>query len=147
MRIRSSMPVDQGDFQGIFSNNLSSTANISWQFENFGGVYQFRSLNASVFTVGAATGDWDTIVIRKNGGHGDVWLNGVQVVSTFGSIPGGLQNFRLGVNRNSNRLYPFEADCFQVYDTHEPPEVIPEPSAALLIGLGLAAMSSRRPRT
>ena len=147
MRIRATSPIDQGVFQGIFSNNSSATANNSWQLENYGGVYQFRTVNAaSPFTVGAATGGWDTIVIRKNGTDGDVWLNGVQVVTSFGVNPGGLQNFRLGTNRNSSRLYRFEADWFQVYDSHENPELIPEPSTALLIGLGLAAMTGSRSR-
>jgi len=147
MRIRAGSPIDQGVFQGIFSNNSGSTENNSWQLENYGGVYQFRTVNAaSPFTVGAATGGWDTIVIRKNGADGDVWLNGVQVVSSFGVNPGGLQNFRLGTNRNSNRFYHFDADWFKVYDSHEDPQLIPEPSAALLIGLGLAAMSQARTR-
>ncbi len=67
-------------------------------------------------------------------------------MSSFGVNPGGLQNFRLGTNRNSNRFYAFEADWFQVYDSHENPEVIPEPSAALLIGLGLTSMARSRSR-
>lgn len=105
-----------------------------------GGNDQFRSLNAGTFFVGAP-GGWDTIVIRKNGGDGDIWLNGVQVVASFGINPGGLQNFRLGTNRNTDRFYHFEADWFRIYDTHEDPQVIPEPSIAVLLALGLATLA------
>ena len=144
MRIRAATPLDQGGFQGIFSNNSASTANFSWQVENFDGRYQFRTTSA-VYDIGAATGDFDTIVVRKTGGNdGDIWLNGVQVVASFGSNPGGLQNFRIGTNRNTNNFYAFEADWFRVYDTYEDPALIPEPGTALLLGLGLVGLSARR---
>lgn len=142
LRIRSTTPVDQGSFQGIFSNNSSAAANNSWQLENFGGVYQFRTTRG-LYTIGAPTTGWDTIVIRKNGADGDVWLNGVQVVTSFGSNPGGLQNFRIGTNRNSDNFYAFAADYVGVWDSYEDPALIPEPGTALLVGLGLIALASR----
>ncbi len=146
MRIRSEAPFDQGGYQGIFSNNSASTASYSWQVESFDGRYQFRT-TGGVFDIGVPTGGWDTIVVRKTGGNdGDVWLNGVQVVASFGSNPGGLQNFRLGTNRNSNSFYAFEADWFRVYDSFEDPATIPEPGTALLLGLGLLGLSAPRRR-
>ncbi|MEM9173862.1 MAG: PEP-CTERM sorting domain-containing protein [Myxococcota bacterium] len=146
LRIRSETPFDQGGWQGIFSNNDASTADYSWQVENFDGRYQFRT-TGDVYDIGAPTGGWDSIVIRKTGGNdGDIWFNGVQVVSSFGSNPGGLQNFRLGTNRNTNRFYAFEADFVRVYDSFEDPALIPEPSTALLLALGLVGLASRRSR-
>lgn len=144
LNIRHAAPFDQGTFQGIFSNNNSSTADYSWQLESFNGRYQFRTLSGT-FDVGAPTGGFDTIVIRKVGGNdGDVWLNGVQVVTSFGHNPGGLQNFRLGANRNSNALAAFDADWVRVYNTFEDPTVIPEPGVALLLGLGLISLGYLR---
>lgn len=146
MRIRSASPFDQGQYQGLFSNQVSATANYSWQLESFDGRYQFRT-TSGVFDIGAPTGGWDTLVVRKTGGNdGDIWLNGVQVVSSFGSNPGGLQYFRLGTNRNTNRFAAFEADWFRVYDTFEDPALIPEPGTAVLLGLGLAGLAARSRR-
>ncbi len=146
MRIRAGTPVDQGAYQGIFSNNSSSSANFSWQVENFGGRYQFRS-TSGVWDIGAPTGGFDTIVIRKTGGNdGDIWLNGVLVVASFGTNPGGLQNFRIGTNRNTSAFYAFDADWFRVYDTYEDPAMVPEPSSAVLFGLGLMGLARSRRR-
>lgn len=144
LRIRPEAPFDQGGYQGIISNNSSPSADYSWQVENFDGRYQFRT-TSGVYDIGAPTGGWDTIVVRKvDGNDGDLWLNGVQVVASFGTNPGGLQNFRLGTNRNSNSFYAFEADWFRVYDSYEDPSMIPEPGTALLVGLGLIGLATRR---
>ena len=144
LRLRADGPLDQGNFQGIFSNNNSSTANYSWQVENSGGVYQLRTLSGT-YVIGAPTGGFDSIVVRKlSSGDGDIWFNGVQVVASLGSNPGGLQNFRVGTNRNSNSFYAFTLDAVRVYDSVESPALIPEPNAALLIGLGLVALATHR---
>jgi hypothetical protein len=37
------------------------------------------------------TGGWERIVVRKVGGS--IWLNGVLIVASFGTNPGGLQCF------------------------------------------------------
>lgn len=144
LRIRAAAPLDQGTYQGIFSNNNSSSANYSWQVESFGGAYQFRT-QSGTYGFGLPTGGWDTIVIRKlSSSDGDIWLNGVQVVSSMGSNPGGLQNFRMGTNRNSSAFFGFEMDFARVFDTVENPTLVPEPSIALLFGLGLAGLASSR---
>lgn len=147
LRVRSQGELDQGAFQGIFSNNTSSTADFSWQIESFDGVYQWRN-EAGTFAIGTPTalGVWDEIVIRKlNNGDGDIWFNGVQVEASLGANPGGLQHFRLGTNRNSNRFWQGDVDDVQVFTTVEDPSVlfsaaIPEPSTSALMALGIAGL-------
>jgi len=140
LQVRADTPFDQGTFQGIFSNNNSSGAAFSWQIENSGGTYQWRN-QAGTFVIGTPTGGFDHIVVRKFGGNdGDIWFNGVQVLSSIGANPGGLQNFRLGTNRNSNSFYAMTLDDVRVYDTLENPLLIPEPASALLLALGLVSL-------
>ena len=140
--VRSQGSLDQGPWQGILSNNTASTAPWSWQIESYGGVYQWRN-QAGLFVIGTPTGlgQWDHIVIRKWGGvDGDVWFNGVQIVSSLGGNPGGLQNFRFGTNRNTNNLWQGDVAGAGVWDTLEdpaalfasPPASVPEPALALL---------------
>ena len=119
--LRSDVALNQGLFQGIFSNNTSATASFSWQVESHNGRYQWRN-STGTFDIGAPSGVgvWDHIVIRKFGGNdGDIWLNGVQVLASIGGNPGGLQNFRLGTNRNTNRFWTGALDDVVVYDSVE----------------------------
>lgn len=157
--LRSQGTLDQGGFQGIFSNNFSPSDLFSWQIESFGGVYQLRT-TVSTFVIGTPTAldTWDHIVVRKFGGNdGDIWLNGVQVNASLGSNPGGLQNFRLGTNRNSNNFWQGDLEDVRVYDTVEdplaiyaaPPASVPAPGPAALLAFGLpgvflASRSARR---
>ncbi len=139
------VPFDQGIYQGIFSNNSSSSASYSWQVESFDGIYQFRTMNG-VYVIGAPTGGLDTIVVRKlDSGDADIWFNGSQVVASLGSNPGGLQNFRIGTNRNTTNFYAFDLDFARVYDSVEnPSSVVPEPGSALLLAIGLVELAIRR---
>jgi hypothetical protein len=149
--VRSDGAIDQGAFQGIFSNNTSSAAGFSWQVESDNGVYQWRS-QAGTFAIGAPSGlgQWDHLVIRKLGGNdGDVWLNGVQVVASLGANPGGLQNFRLGTNRNTSAFFTGMLDGVGVYDSVENPAVlyaasgIPEPGTLALLAFGVVGLARR----
>ena len=152
--VRSQGSLNQGDFQGIMSNNNAASAAFSWQFESHQGVYQWRN-QAGIFATGApsALGSWDHIVIRKIfPGDGDIWLNGVQVVSSLGSNPGGLQQFRFGVNRNTTQFWQGDLDQVLVFDSIEdpgslfaaPPASVPEPApSALLAALALALRRRR----
>jgi hypothetical protein len=149
--VRTEGQLDQGTYQGIFSNNTSSAANFSWQLESHNGVYQWRNA-AGVFAVGApsALGTWDHIVLRKIGGNdGDLWLNGVQVLASLGGNPGGLQNFRIGTNRNSSRFWQGDVDDVVVHDSQEDPLAlfnqgapVPEPSPFALFGALVAAAAA-----
>lgn len=152
LSVRSDGVLDQGTFQGIFSNNNSSTAAFSWQVESHSGVYQWRN-QAGTFAIGTSggVGTWDHIVIRKFGGNdGDIWFNGVQVVASIGANPGGLQNFRLGTNRNTNRFWAGALDDVRAYDSVEDPATLfaasrlPEPVTAALLALGGIALARRR---
>lgn len=149
LRLRSQGSLDQGTFQGIFSNNSASGAAYSWQIESFNGVYQFRS-QAGLHQIGAPTalGTWDEIVIRKlSGGDADIWYNGLQVEASLGANPGGLQMFRLGTNRNTSAFWEGDLDDVRVFDTVETPaslftsSPIPEPSTASMLVLGLAGLA------
>lgn len=143
--VRSQGALDQGLFQGLMSNNSAATANFSWQIESHGGLYQWRT-RSGTFVIGApsALDAWDHVVIRKFGGNdGDLWLNGVQVGGNIGVNPGGLQNFRLGTNRNSDNFWQGDLDDVLVYDSVEdpatlfasPPAQVPEARLASLCGL------------
>lgn len=149
--VRSEGLLDQGTYQGIFSNNTSASAGYSWQLESFNGAYQWRS-SAGVFAAGApsALGTWDHIVLRKIGGNdGDIWVNGVQTVASLGANPGGLQNFRIGTNRNSSNFWQGDVDNVVVYDSQEDPVALfnlgaplPEPSSLMLLGSLMAATAA-----
>jgi hypothetical protein len=108
---------------------------------------------AGTFTIGAASGVgiWDHILVRKFGGNdGDAWLNGVPVLGGIGGNPGGLQFFRLGVNRNSSRLFQMDLDDVRVFDSVESPLVLfatPEPATASLILVGLLCLAFARRRS
>lgn len=110
---------DQGSFQGLFANNYSSSSLYSWQIDNHAGTYRVNSVNFGAQNIGVpTTGSWDNIVVRKTNSGSDWYLNGT-FVGSDGSIPGGLQNFRLGINRNSGDAYAMDLDRVQVWDSVE----------------------------
>lgn len=157
--------VDQGGFQGIFSNNVSSGASFSWQVDVSDGTLRYVSATGGFNTITNAdpgepqieTGVWHHLVARKVGGGADLWLGSedrpLELLGTETLNPGGLQYFRLGVNRNSDNLYGMELANVKIYNdsevsladlNDEGPQLIPEPTTGLLALLSLPLLLGRR---
>lgn len=110
---------DQGLYQGLFSNNYDANAAYSWQIDNHNGTYRINSTNFAAMDIGTpTTGGWDNIVLRKTNTGTDWYFNGAFVSSDINSV-GGLQNFRVGINRNSGDAYGMDLDRVQVWDSAE----------------------------
>jgi len=149
---------DQGDFKGIFCNNDSSGADYSWQLDSHSGDYRAVGKDIPTRSTPASAGVWQNLVIRKTGGsQGNFWVDGVQVGTNFGDNPGGLQEFRIGINRNSDNSFSGLIDKVQIWDSLEdaaaiyaagPGAPVPEPTTlliwSLLAGLGVGLLSGRR---
>lgn len=158
--------VNQGGFQGLFSNNISSSSGFSWQIDVNNGSLRFVSATAGFAPITNAeagepqieAGVWHHVVARKTGGSAaDLWFGSedapLQSLGTGNLNPGGLQWFRLGVNRNSDSLYAMEMANVKIYDdvnvslvdlNNEGPQLIPEASTGLLVLLSFPAFLWRR---
>ena len=148
---------DQGGFKGIFSNNDSPSDTNSWQFDNNNGIFRMVGSNTGTDNFGAVVpGQWNNLILQKAPGDiGSIYLNGVQVVANIGANPGGLQEFRIGINRNSDNSFLGLIDNVQIWDTLESPSaifaagpganaIIPEPATGMLALLATAALARRR---
>jgi len=122
--------VDQGKGQGLFSNNNDPEANYSWQVEVHNGALRLKSrsegppnpvlTNADAGEPGLQPNTWHHVVIRKTGNaeQGELYLGtrkGIEKVGAHDSNPGGLQMYRLGVNRTSNGLYQAEVANVSIF--------------------------------
>jgi len=117
---------DQGGYKGLMCNNTSSGAANSWQLAVHNGDYRLNTQAFGAVTFGTPRVDrWENIVLRKRGGGGpaEVFRNGSRVL-TYDGNPGGLQWFRLGINRNSDNGYATDMDDVQVWNTLEDPAAI-----------------------
>ena len=160
--------VNQGGFQGIFSNlTPNAPGNFSWQLDVNSGTLRLVSATAgfgSLTNSGAGepqiqTNLWHHVVVRKTAAGGsELWFgsedDALELVGSGALNPGGLQNFRLGINRNNDSLYAMEMANVKIYDdagislttlNGEGPQLIPEPSTSLLglLSLGLVLRRKR----
>jgi len=153
---------NQGQFKGLFSNNNSSTADYSFQIDSYDGQYRLVSKSSSTAQIiGTPTLDlWENIVIQKFGGtNARLYFNGA-LIGTTGFNPGGLQMFRLGINRNSNNSFSGYLDTIQIWDDslqdaatiyaagvgNNVFTAVPEPSTWILLGGGLIGLAAVRRR-
>lgn len=153
---------NQGQFKGLFSNNNDKDALYSFQIDSYDGQYRLFSANSSTAkVVGAPTLDlWENIVIQKFGGtNARLYFNG-QFIENTGFNPGGLQMFRLGINRNSDNSFSGYLDNIQIWDDSSQDAAsifaagvgnnaftaVPEPSTWILLGGGLIGLAAVRRR-
>ncbi len=159
--------VNQGSFQGLFSNNTANVAgNFSFQIDVNNGTLRLVSATSTFGSVTNAeagepqiqAGIWNHVVARKTAAGGaELWLgsdgNALELVGSSAINPGGLQWFRLGVNRNSDSLYAMEMANVKIYDdagvsltdlNNEGPQLVPEPGTSLLCLLALPGILRRR---
>ena len=153
---------EQGDFQGLFSSNTANV-NYSWQFDSSGTDMRLVSNGSSANPAlsdpesNLAPDTWYHTVVRKwSENNTDLYITQEGAVSPLlvgsqGRNPGGLNFFRLGVNRNTDSLFRFDMANVKIYDDStqsrvstllaEGPGLIPEPGtfALLAIGVGLLA--------
>lgn len=149
----------QGDFQGIFSNDDGgSTIPFSWQIDDNGDnlrVVSQSGVSISYPESNLSANTWYHTVLRKGGslattefyvtpeGAGSVTLAGSQNTN-----PGGLNTFRLGINRADDSLFAMDLANVKIYNDAsvnlndllaEGPGlvIVPEPHAAGLLALGL----------
>lgn len=119
--------VDQGKAQGLFSNNRGPDQNWSWQIDVHNGTLRLQSKDEGDPNPVISADDrnlkpntWYHVVARKAGSNGDGELylgtkKGIEKLGAVNANPGGLQMFRLGVDRATNRLYRAELSKVTVY--------------------------------
>ena len=159
--------VNQGGFQGIFSNlNVNSANNFSWQLDVNSGTLRFISAttgftsltNGTVGQQAIQANEWNHVIVRKtSAGGAELWLGtegtALELLGSNATNPGGLQQFRLGVNRNSDSFYEMEMANVKIYNdasvslttlNSEGPQLVPEPSIGLFALLSLPILLRRR---
>ena len=151
---------DSQDNRGIFSNNNDSGLSNSWQFAIGDNGYEFKNrVNSSTTNeeqLGTPrTGVWENIVLQKfqdgSNDAGEIWLNGSKV-KDLSYNPGGLQQFRVGVDRGTDSSFDGFIDSIQIWEGENVSAAsifaagvsIPEPSTFLLTALGSLALLRRK---
>ena len=93
---------------------------------------------------------WENLILQKySGGNARIYFNGV-LIQDAAFNPGGLQEYRVGINRNSNNAFTGYIDNVQIWNDSTvlasdiyaagPGNVIPEPATMALLGLGACGL-------
>jgi hypothetical protein len=111
----------------LFSNNRSADKNYSWQIAVHDGDLRMDSRGTDSNPV--LTNDtedapkiipntWHHVVARKTGAGAELYLGkrgALRKIGSHSQNPGGLQQYRLGVNRYTNSLYQMEVANVQIH--------------------------------
>lgn len=119
--------LSQGAWQGLACNNIASAAAYSWQLHIDNteiAAVGSGGMNLAQPHAGMSAGTWYHVVLRKRSGgteEADFYVTPigaatVQKVGTQETNPGGLQYFRLGVNRNSDSLMRMDLYDVRIYN-------------------------------
>ena len=153
----------QGNFQGLFTND-DGAASFSWQLDNSGADMRFISQGNTALTYpesNLSVDTWYHTVIRKNtagANYTQVFITEEGAVSPTlvmnqNANPGGLNEFRLGTNRNTDSLFAMDMANVKIYNDNtenltdllnEGPQLVPEPSSSALLALGGLSLVFRR---
>ncbi len=156
----------QGNFQGLFSNDDAGVG-FSWQLDSNGADMRFISSgnpNLTYAESNLAADTWYHTVIRKNAAganYTEVFITaegaaGPNLVMNQNANPGGLNEYRLGVNRNSDSLFQMDMANVKIYNDNtvdlatllaEGPQTVPEPSTSALLVLGGLGLAFRRKKS
>ena len=135
---------DQGTFKGIFSNN-SNTGDYTFQVDSHNGFYRLlsgtNSNDQGTGIIGVATENvWEHIVVQKfSGANASLYFNGSKV-KDIGFNPGGLQNFRVGMNRSGGASFQGFVDNISIWNDSS--QKLPEVQDLFKAGPGINAVSA-----
>ena len=156
--------VGNTEFQGLFTNATASTAPNSFQFDSHNADMRLvgsGGLSITYAESNLSTDTWYHTVIRRTSGNvAQLYITqegagAVNLVGTDTGFTGDLSFFRLGSNRNTDRLFAFDMANVKIYndDTEslagllaEGSGVVPEPSTILLTSIAALGFGFRRRR-
>ncbi|WP_346189793.1 LamG-like jellyroll fold domain-containing protein [Rubritalea halochordaticola] len=156
---------NQGSFQGLFANNSGGAGTLySWQIDSNGGDIRVATqADGAIFSTSSAglnSSSWYNITLIKNGANTEFYLTeegagSATHIGTVAANPGGLQSFRLGINRNDDKLFTMDMANVKIFNSVENVDnlvlegamvsSVPEPTSTALVGLaGLGFILRRR---
>ena len=146
---------NQGNFKGLFSSGNTGEL----QFDSNSGVYRgITDVGTVNFANPVVVDQWNHIALTYDGTNTRWYYNGAEVAGSpiAGNPDNSIELIRIGANRAIDNGFAGFIDDFRIYDTallaadisSEATSgfFIPEPSTALLLGLGLIGLVARRKR-